>query len=69
MAELGHATIKVTVDTAESVLHLRTMASRFLRLAAEMEVRPCRTCEGPSRETIGLVCPTCGWDYMNGEKR
>lgn len=26
--------------------------------------RDCQTCNGPrSRETKGLVCQTCGWDY------
>lgn len=24
---------------------------------------PCPTCSGPSRETVGLVCQTCGTDY------
>lgn len=23
----------------------------------------CPTCRGPNRETVGLVCPTCGTDY------
>lgn len=23
----------------------------------------CPTCSGPSRETVGLVCQTCGTDY------
>ena len=29
---------------------------------------PCPTCEGPSRETEGMVCQVCGWDYSQGEK-
>ena len=24
---------------------------------------PCPTCRGPIRETVGLVCQTCGTDY------
>ena len=24
---------------------------------------PCPTCSGPIRETVGLVCQTCGTDY------
>lgn len=24
---------------------------------------PCPTCSGPSRETVGMVCQTCGRDY------
>lgn len=24
---------------------------------------PCPTCSGPSRETVGMVCQTCGTDY------
>jgi len=24
---------------------------------------PCPICQGPSRETVGLVCQTCGRDY------
>lgn len=26
-------------------------------------VLPCPTCSGPSRETVGMVCQTCGTDY------
>lgn len=25
--------------------------------------KPCPTCSGPSRETVGMVCQTCGTDY------
>lgn len=28
----------------------------------------CPTCSWPRRETSGLVCQTCGWDYAKGEK-
>jgi hypothetical protein len=24
---------------------------------------PCPTCSGPIRETVGMVCQTCGTDY------
>lgn len=24
---------------------------------------PCPTCTGPGRQTVGMVCPTCGTDY------
>ena len=24
---------------------------------------PCPTCSGPSRETVGMICQTCGTDY------
>jgi hypothetical protein len=24
---------------------------------------PCPTCTGPSRTTVGMICPTCGTDY------
>ncbi|GIM88746.1 hypothetical protein [Paractinoplanes toevensis] len=27
---------------------------------------PCPTCSGPSRETTGMVCETCGTSYRNG---
>jgi hypothetical protein len=27
----------------------------------------CPTCSGPSRETVGLVCQTCGTDYGTPE--
>jgi hypothetical protein len=29
--------------------------------------RPCPTCSGPSRETVGMVCQTCGTDYGAAE--
>lgn len=29
----------------------------------DQENRPCPTCSGPSRETVGMVCQTCGIDY------
>jgi len=28
-----------------------------------MPETPCPTCSGPSRETVGMVCQTCGTDY------
>ena len=28
---------------------------------------PCPTCSGPSRETVGMVCQTCGTDYAPKE--
>lgn len=33
------------------------------RRAAEAAAAPCRTCMGPVRETVGMVCQTCGKDY------
>lgn len=27
------------------------------------EQRPCPTCSGPTRETVGMICQTCGTDY------
>lgn len=33
------------------------------RLAEEITPRPCPTCQGPSRETVGMVCQDCGHDY------
>lgn len=27
------------------------------------EPAPCPTCSGPTRETVGMVCQTCGTDY------
>lgn len=29
---------------------------------------PCPTCSGPIRETVGLVCQTCGTDYGAGDE-
>lgn len=31
--------------------------------AAARWVEPCPTCSGPTRETVGMVCQTCGTDY------
>lgn len=28
-----------------------------------MSAEPCPTCEGPIRETVSMVCQTCGRDY------
>ena len=28
---------------------------------------PCPTCSGPIRETVGLVCQTCGTDYGDSD--
>lgn len=33
------------------------------RIRARAARPPCPTCSGPSRETKGLVCQTCGTDY------
>jgi len=30
---------------------------------AASEQEPCPTCSWPSRETVGMVCQTCGTDY------
>lgn len=31
------------------------------------QATPCPTCSGPSRETVGMVCQTCGTDYGPSE--
>lgn len=31
------------------------------------EEPPCPTCTGPLRETVGMVCQTCGTDYGTQE--
>lgn len=33
-----------------------------MKSAAE-RLRACPTCSGPVRETVGMVCQTCGTDY------
>lgn len=43
----------------------------FKRLAdavarREELLKPCPTCSGPARETVGMVCQTCGTDYAAG---
>lgn len=32
-------------------------------LSSRDEHTPCPTCQGPRRETTGMVCQTCGTDY------
>jgi hypothetical protein len=32
-------------------------------LVLVVDTAPCPTCTGPTRETTGLVCQTCGHDY------
>lgn len=32
----------------------------------EQLLKPCPTCSGPTRETVGMVCQTCGTDYAAG---
>lgn len=34
-----------------------------LEKEAAVPETPCPTCSGPSRETVGMVCQTCGTDY------
>ena len=29
----------------------------------DTQEHPCPTCTGPIRETVGMVCQTCGTDY------
>ena len=29
----------------------------------DTQEHPCPTCTGPTRETVGMVCQTCGTDY------
>ena len=29
----------------------------------DTQEHPCPTCSGPTRETVGMVCQTCGTDY------
>lgn len=36
-------------------------------LRPELRPEPCPTCSGPSRETVGMVCQTCGTDYGRPE--
>lgn len=38
----------------------------LLRQAGWVE-QPCPTCQGPNRQTVGMVCQTCGRDYGAGE--
>lgn len=51
---------QAAVDTAE-----------IARLKAELRRRlhPCPTCQGFSRETVGMVCQTCGRDFMDTDLR
>lgn len=32
-----------------------------------MAEEPCPTCTGPTRETVGMICQTCGTDYSAPE--
>lgn len=36
--------------------------------AAALRGGPCPTCSGPVRETVGMVCQTCGTDYAGGDR-
>lgn len=36
-------------------------------LRDELRDEPCPTCSGPIRETVGMVCQTCGTDYGRPE--
>lgn len=52
----------------ESVLPaIATEPRRILRAALDRMTTDrqngCPTCSGPSRETVGMVCQTCGTDY------
>lgn len=41
----------------------RNMASHRLLADGPWEPASCPTCSGPIRETVGMVCQTCGTDY------
>lgn len=54
--------------------HLMAVLSELETAAAEDDahlraLEPCSACERTGlRETVGMVCLACGWDYSRGEK-
>ena len=52
--------VRELIDTADRFTPPLTLTIAELRRALDV---PCPTCSGPIRETVGLVCQTCGTDY------
>lgn len=50
----------------DSEAEARIAAGTAGRVYAPHEPYDCPTCTGPVRETVGMVCPTCGTDYAPG---
>lgn len=56
-------------EHAREILDVLTLNGRRLVGPWEPAERPaCPTCTGPIRETVGMVCPTCGTDYAPVEQ-
>jgi hypothetical protein len=58
----------------ERIIAARVAAERARlldRIETVRRAQLCRTCNAPtpsrSRETVGMICQRCGWNYMNGE--
>lgn len=56
------ATAPVVSGVAQREVAAAPSAGRSIE--ATTGIRPaCPTCEGSTRETVNMVCPTCGFDY------
>lgn len=68
MNERDALTIKIRDERdetrAEVARLLETNRLKQKRIEELQAARPCPTCSGPTRETVGMVCQTCGIDYL-----
>lgn len=55
-----------TPEHADQIL--RALVADDLPAVAVLPVAPCPTCSGSRRETVGMVCQTCGTDYVEVER-
>ena len=55
-----------TPEHADQIL--RALVAEDLPAAAVLPVAPCPTCSGSRRETVGMVCQSCGTDYVEVER-
>lgn len=72
MAKIGTAQIEIKPVLNEDALAeiayrielaVREGVEAGLGGSRPLKVDPCPTCSGPQRETVGMVCQTCGTDY------
>ena len=55
-----------TPEHADQIL--RALVAEDLPTVEVLPAAPCPTCSGSRRETVGMVCQTCGTDYVEVER-